>query len=51
MPTPVANPALILFNHDLATELGIELNGKSNDELALLFSGNQLPDGALCKCA
>ncbi|WP_276679954.1 protein adenylyltransferase SelO [Thalassolituus oleivorans] len=46
MPTPVANPALILFNHDLATELGIELNGKSNDELALLFSGNQLPDGA-----
>src|SRR5690606_21654944 len=46
LPTPVANPALIRFNHGLAAELGIELNGSSAAELAAAFAGNDIPAGA-----
>lgn len=45
-PTPVSQPALILFNHRLAAELGMHVE-KSDDEIqANLFAGNQLPEGA-----
>ena len=46
LPTPVANPALIRFNHGLAAELGINVNGSSDAELAAVFAGNDIPDGA-----
>jgi len=55
LPTPVKNPALIRFNSALAQELGIELNTASSsacssdnndNELAQIFSGNQIPDNA-----
>src|SRR5690606_33756891 len=46
LPTPVANPALIRFNHGLAAELGIDVNGSSDAELAAIFAGNDIPDGA-----
>ncbi len=46
LPTRVAAPRLIRFNHDLALELGLDLGGSSDDELAQLFSGNEVPDGA-----
>ncbi len=58
LPTPVKNPALIRFNSTLALELGIELNtasssssacssdNNSDNELAQIFSGNQIPDNA-----
>lgn len=45
LPTPVGAPALLLFNHSLALELGInqELN---QSVLAAILSGNQLAAGS-----
>ncbi len=43
LPTPVKHPALIRFNSALAQELGIELQGASDSELAQIFSGNDIP--------
>lgn len=43
-PMPVKAPRLIRFNHALAAELGIATG--SDDELARVFAGNQIPDGA-----
>ncbi|ROT98581.1 protein adenylyltransferase SelO [Histidinibacterium lentulum] len=45
-PTPVTTPELIAFNESLAAELGIDVAGLSRAELARLFSGNELPEGA-----
>ncbi len=44
-PTPVAAPSLIAFNHALAAQLNIVGDAKET-ELARLFSGNALPEGA-----
>jgi serine/tyrosine/threonine adenylyltransferase len=46
LPIPVAAPKLIRFNHALAHELGLALEKASEAELANLFSGNALPEGA-----
>ena len=46
LPTAVKKPQLLRFNSALADQLGIELNGAGAEELAQIFSGNQLPDGA-----
>ncbi len=43
-PATVPAPALIRFNHTLAAELGIVPGDP--DEMAQIFSGNVLPDGA-----
>ncbi|NRB18448.1 MAG: YdiU family protein [Rhodobacteraceae bacterium] len=43
-PEPVKSPSLITFNQDLAQLLGIS-PGES-DEMAQVFGGNQLPEGA-----
>lgn len=44
-PEPVRAPELLAFNHTLAQELG--LTGDDDiDELARVFSGNELPQGA-----
>ena len=45
-PTPVARPHLIKFNEPLAAELGIDTRGLGPDELAAIFSGNVIPQGA-----
>lgn len=45
-PTPVSDPKIVLVNNDLAQEMGLELSDYSDEALAQLFSGNQLPDGA-----
>lgn len=45
-PTPVSRPALIKFNHTLARELGMSVDGASDTKLAELFSGNTVPPGA-----
>ena len=39
-PTPVKDPALIVFNDELAETLGIELN---DEEIIKYFSGNEVP--------
>ncbi|WP_420555950.1 protein adenylyltransferase SelO [Roseovarius sp.] len=43
-PAPVKAPSLIAFNQALALELGITPG--SDEEMAQIFSGNALPDGA-----
>lgn len=45
-PVPVHEPRLVIVNNALAEELGLNLKASSEDELAQLFSGNQLPEGA-----
>ncbi len=46
-PTPVSDPRLTVINHSLAGEIGLDFSGFSEQCLAELFSGNQLPDNAL----
>ena len=45
-PAIVSKPELIRVNRPLADELGLDLAGLSDDELAGIFSGNVLPEGA-----
>ena len=45
-PAPVQAPQLLYFNRELAAELGIEPGAHDEKELAALFSGNALPEGA-----
>ena len=45
-PTPVARPALIAVNEDLARELGIDPAMLSSDEGIAALAGNAVPDGA-----
>ncbi len=42
LPTPVANPRLVKFNDELASDLGVEF---LKEEAAQFLSGNQIPDG------
>jgi uncharacterized protein YdiU (UPF0061 family) len=44
-PTPVAAPDLIKFNHELAADLGIDIDGSEAISTAALFSGNVVPPG------
>jgi len=45
-PTPVKAPQLLRLNTGLAQELGLDLDGVDEQELARIFSGNQTPEGA-----
>ena len=45
-PTPVKNPELVLFNHSLSKKIDLDFSQIDNKELALIFSGNQLPEGS-----
>ncbi len=42
-PTPVHNPEIVIFNHQLAQELNLDFSKISNIELSKIFSGNILP--------
>ena len=42
-PTPVHNPEIVIFNHQLAQELNLDFSKISNIELSKIFSGNSLP--------
>lgn len=44
LPTPVAAPSLVAFNDRLAAELEITFEDRA--ELAEVFAGNRVPDGA-----
>ena len=46
MPAKVKLPKLILLNHDLAKQLGLDFSSLDEKELAELFTGNTLPEGA-----
>lgn len=43
-PVPVREPHLIAFNHALAAEIGITPG--DDDEMAQIFAGNRIPEGA-----
>ncbi len=45
-PTPVKTPKLVLFNHNLSKEIDLDFSKINNNEIASIFSGNQLPDGS-----
>jgi uncharacterized protein YdiU (UPF0061 family) len=45
-PTSAVKPNLLIFNHQLATELGLEYKNFSDLELAAVFSGLTLPSGS-----
>jgi uncharacterized protein YdiU (UPF0061 family) len=45
-PVPVQAPQLVIVNRDLTNELGLRLSVLPDDELAQLFSGNRIPEGA-----
>jgi uncharacterized protein YdiU (UPF0061 family) len=45
-PTPVLSPHLIHFNNELAQEIMMDISHTSCENLANIFSGNQLPNKA-----
>ncbi|MEZ5542091.1 MAG: YdiU family protein [Pseudomonadota bacterium] len=45
-PTAVADPALVIFNHELGTALGLTGTGLDTPEGAAIFAGNRIPAGA-----
>ena len=46
LPEKVKNPKIVLINHNLSNELGINLSNLDPEYLASVFSGNQLPAGS-----
>lgn len=46
LPVAVAAPQLLYINEPLAAEMGLQLQAATAEELAALFSGNRLPEGA-----
>ena len=46
LPEKVKNPKIVLVNHSLSNELGINLSNLDLEYLASVFSGNQLPAGS-----
>jgi len=45
-PIPVALPKLVIFNQDLSDELGLDFYSVTEKEIASLFSGNRILEGA-----
>ena len=45
-PIPVKAPKVVIINHSLSKELGLDFSNISNENLALMFSGNLLPEGS-----
>ena len=45
-PIPVKAPKVVIINHSLSKELGLDFSNISNENLASIFSGNLLPEGS-----
>lgn len=45
-PTPVASPSLVIFNQKLADSLGLDAEKLDSHDGAMIFAGNELPEGA-----
>lgn len=45
-PVPVSAPAMAVFNHALAVDLGLDVEVLGSHNGALVFAGNSLPGGA-----
>ena len=46
LPAPVPKPEMVILNAPLATDLCLDFSDISTDKQAVLFAGNQLPDGS-----
>jgi uncharacterized protein YdiU (UPF0061 family) len=46
-PTPVQSPELIILNHSLAADLGLNVQELDSENGTAVFAGNQIPDGAM----
>lgn len=46
LPTTVKNPNIIIINHSLAQQLGLNFSSLNNNQLARLFAGNDIPEGS-----
>jgi uncharacterized protein YdiU (UPF0061 family) len=46
VPTKVKSPKIVIINHDLAKQLGLDFSLLNNEELAKLFTGNEIPKGS-----
>ena len=47
-PVTVKEPKLLILNKSLAENLGLNFSGINKDELASIFSGNELPKNSNC---
>ena len=45
-PIPVEAPEVVIFNHALSKEIGLDFSKTNSEDLALAFSGNLLPKGS-----
>ncbi len=45
-PVPVKKPELVILNNSLSKELGLDFSATKEENLALIFSGNLLPEGS-----
>jgi len=45
-PIPVKAPKVVILNHSLSKKLGLDFSSANNEDLALIFSGNLLPEGS-----
>ena len=45
-PIPVKAPKVVILNHSLSKELELDFSNTSNENLALMFAGNLLPEGS-----
>ena len=45
-PIPVKKPELVVLNHSLSKELGLDFSTTNKEDLALMFAGNLLPEGS-----
>ncbi len=44
-PTPVSQPELVIFNDELADDIGLDFSGMNAEERTKLLSGNLVPEG------
>tara|TARA_Y100000590_G_scaffold310579_1_gene350874 strand:- start:531 stop:2006 length:1476 start_codon:yes stop_codon:yes gene_type:complete len=44
-PVPVKKPEIVILNKVLSNNLGLDFSHTNNENLALIFSGNKLPEG------
>ncbi|WP_100371695.1 protein adenylyltransferase SelO [Bacillus sp. FJAT-45037] len=46
-PTPVSSPKLVIYNHALASSLGLEADKLKGNEGVDVFAGNEIPRGSM----
>jgi uncharacterized protein YdiU (UPF0061 family) len=46
LPTKVKNPKIVIVNYELAKQLSLDFSSLNNEELAQLFTGNEIPKGS-----